>query len=73
MLHLTAISSRADAVGLYESLGDLLQDGGILANDKLIEDWDGSRRLKDARNPRVEIFLTIVENRAVQEDLPLNA
>jgi hypothetical protein len=62
---------RADAVGLYESLGDFLQDAGILANDKLIEDWDGSRRFADKMRPRVEVWLTVVHERAVQEALPL--
>ena len=50
---------RADAVGLYESLADLLQDAGVLVNDKQIRSWDGSRIAKDALNPRIEVYLTI--------------
>jgi Holliday junction resolvase RusA-like endonuclease len=49
----------------------MLQSAGILSNDNQIEDWDGSRRLKDAGRPRVEIYITVVQERAVQEDLPL--
>jgi hypothetical protein len=64
-------ANRADATGLYESLADLLQDAGIIQNDKLIEDWDGSRRKVDKGNPRVEVYLTVVEERLVQQDLNL--
>lgn len=46
-----------DAVGFYQGLGDLLQEHRILTNDKLIVHWDGSRLLKDAANPRVELWL----------------
>jgi hypothetical protein len=62
-----------DACGFYQAIGDILQKTGILADDKQIEDWDGSRRLKDAANPRVEIYITIVEERAVQVELALPA
>ncbi len=62
---------RADATGLYESLGDLLQDAQILANDRLISSWDGSRRLKDSRNPRVEVYITVLEEKPLQQGLLL--
>ena len=64
-------ANRADAVGLYESIADLLQDCGILQNDRQIEHWDGSRRLVDKANPRVEIYLSVLVERAVQEELVL--
>lgn len=60
-----------DTVGFYQAIGDMLQAAGILVDDQQIEDWDGSRRLKDAARPRVEIFITVVQARAVQEPLPL--
>lgn len=47
-----------DATGFYQAIGDALQNSGVIMNDSLIEHWDGSRRLKDADNPRVEIYLT---------------
>ena len=64
--HFYQDANRADATGLYESLADLLQDAGILENDRQIADWDGSRRLVDKLRPRVEVFLSVLEERAVQ-------
>ncbi len=61
--------NRSDCTGLYESIADLLQDAQIISNDKIIESWDGSRRLKDAVNPRVEIYISILEEIPVQESL----
>lgn len=49
---------RGDAVGFYQAIADALQDSGLIENDKLIVSWDGSRLLKDAKNPRVEITLS---------------
>lgn len=60
---------RADAVGLYESLGDLLQDAQVIGNDKQIASWDGSQRLKDAARPRIEVYITVTQERAVQQVL----
>jgi len=62
-------ANRSDCTGLYESLADLLQDAMIITNDKIIEDWDGTRRLLDKASPRVEVFLTILESVPVQESL----
>ena len=59
-----------DVAGYYQAIGDMLQAAGILADDRQIEDWDGSRRLVDAAEPRVEIYITIVGPAApVQESL----
>lgn len=49
-----------DACGFYQAIGDMLQTAGFISNDSQIEDWDGSRRLKDAKKPRIEIYLTPV-------------
>lgn len=46
-----------DATGFYQALGDFLQNAGFIVNDKQIEHWDGSRLLKDATNPRIEVVL----------------
>ena len=51
---------RGDAVGFYQAIGDALQHYSILDDDKRIVSWDGSRLLKDAERPRVEIVLTEV-------------
>lgn len=50
-------------------LADLLQAAQILADDKFIDSWDGSRKLKDAAAPRVEVEIT--RYGAAQESLPL--
>lgn len=50
-----------DAVGFYQALADALQEGGILVNDRQIVSWDGSRMLKDAENPRVELTIKLAE------------
>lgn len=60
-----------DVAGFHQAIGDMLQAAGILANDAQIEDWDGTRRLIDRFKPRIEIYITVVEPRAVQEALPL--
>ena len=55
-----------DAVGYYQALGDVLQENvarkgeldlRVLADDRFIVSWDGSRLDKDATNPRVEVVL----------------
>lgn len=48
---------RGDAVGFYQALADALQDAGVVVNDAQIVSWDGSRMLKDAINPRIEVIL----------------
>ena len=48
---------RGDAVGFYQAIADALEEGGIVLDDKYIVSWDGSRMLKDAVNPRIEIVL----------------
>jgi hypothetical protein len=48
-----------DAVGYYQGLADFLEDAGVLENDRWIVSWDGSRMLKDAKNPRIEFELTL--------------
>ncbi len=49
-----------DAVGYYQGLADALQKAEILLDDKFITQWDGSRMLKDARNPRIEVTITVL-------------
>lgn len=55
---------RGDAVGFYQGLADLLQKAGVLVDDKYVTQWDGSRLLKDAARPRVEVTLTRIEKGA---------
>lgn len=51
-------ANTGDAVGYYQGLADVLEEAGVVSNDRLIVAWDGSRLRKDARNPRVELELT---------------
>jgi Holliday junction resolvase RusA-like endonuclease len=50
-----------DAVGFYQSLADSMEKGGILINDRQIVSWDGSRMLKDAKNPRIIVTVERAE------------
>jgi Holliday junction resolvase RusA-like endonuclease len=56
-----------DLSNYLEAVADMLQGSKIIIDDKIIEDWDGSRRLKDATDPRVEIYITIIEEIPTQE------
>lgn len=62
-------ADRADAVGLYESLADLLQDAGIIKNDKQIVSWEGSLPLVDRGGPRVEVYMTVLRAMPVTREL----
>lgn len=68
-----------DATGYYQALADFLQaprqhngkttrqGAGIIDDDALIVSWDGSRLLKDAGNPRIEVTITVL----LDEQMPL--
>lgn len=47
-----------DSAGFNTGLADLLEAAGVVANDRFIVSWDGSRLLKDSARPRVELVLT---------------
>lgn len=47
-----------DLLGFEQALADALQQGGIVENDRLITQWDGSRMLVDKVEPRVDVELT---------------
>jgi len=44
-----------DLSGMTESVGDCLEKAEVIANDKQIKSWDGSRVLRDKDNPRTEV------------------
>ena len=56
-----------DLSNLMEAVADMLQEAGIIKDDRLIEDWDGSRRLLG--EPRCEVYITILEEIPVQDSL----
>jgi hypothetical protein len=53
-------ADRGDAVGYYQGLADALEAAGVVADDKWIKQWDGSRLAKDAGRPRIEVTLTAI-------------
>ena len=47
-----------DLSGAEETVGDMLQECGIIENDRWIKSWDGSRVLtSDKDNPRTELYI----------------
>lgn len=53
--------SWPDLIGLLQATSDILEKAGILADDKLIVSYDGSRIVGvDKDNPRAEITITEV-------------
>jgi hypothetical protein len=51
---------RGDSCGYYQGLADFLEKRGVVANDRLITQWDGSRLLLDREHPRTEVILESV-------------
>lgn len=49
-----------DSHGFYQGLADVLQEAGVVADDRWIKTWDGARLLKDPARPRVELVLTAI-------------
>lgn len=47
-----------DSQGFYQGLADVLQELGVVDDDKRLVAWDFSRLLKDADRPRVEVVLS---------------
>lgn len=50
--------ATGDLVGYMQALGDLLQNAGVIADDKLIASWGETRLDKDPKNPRVEVTIS---------------
>jgi hypothetical protein len=51
-------AATGDACGYYSGLADLLEELRVVANDKFLVSWDGSRLLRDVVCPRTEIVLS---------------
>jgi Holliday junction resolvase RusA-like endonuclease len=60
-VNVRALVYRARAVGdllnYLAAVSDALEAAGVVQDDKLCVSWDGSRLLKDAARPRIEITL----------------
>jgi len=54
-------ANHGDSSGYISGLADVLEEINVVLNDKHITQWDGTRLLKDADNPRVEVTLTVLK------------
>lgn len=52
--------ATGDLLNYLAAVSDALEHAGVVANDVLCVSWDGSLLLKDAKRPRVEIFISPV-------------
>ena len=56
-------ANRGDWTGYMQALADVLQQShggmGIIADDRQIQHWDGSRLEVDRQNPRIEVRLEV--------------
>lgn len=52
--------SQPDINNLQAATADILQAAGILTNDRLIEHWDGSRRVFYTSHPRVDVYIKVI-------------
>ena len=50
--------ATGDLVGYMQALADALQEAGVLADDRWVVQWDGTRLSKDAKRPRVEVEIS---------------
>lgn len=48
-------ANRGDLIGYMQALADVLEEAGVLVNDRQIVSWDGTRMDKDSKEPRTEI------------------
>lgn len=60
-LHCQALFYRERSGGVaalyYQALAQILKEAHLIAHEKWIQHWDGSRLLIDRENPRVELTL----------------
>lgn len=61
------VRRSGDLDNFLSATGDALQRAGVIKNDSQIESWDGSRKLIDRKNPRVELTLTEMSDAQVPE------
>lgn len=54
-------ADRGDAIGYMTGLADVLEEAGVVSNDRLLVSWDGTRLRVDRKNPRVELFISPAE------------
>jgi Holliday junction resolvase RusA-like endonuclease len=60
--YLASRSRWPDLVGLLQATGDILEEAGVITNDRNIVSWDGSRIAGVSENPRAEIEIREVSD-----------
>lgn len=50
-----------DLINYCQALADVLQDAGVLVDDKWVYAWDGSRLDHDPGRPRIDVVLETME------------
>jgi len=60
--YLASRSRWPDLVGLLQATGDILEEAGVITNDRNIVSWDGSRIAGVSPNPRAEIEIREVSD-----------
>lgn len=50
-----------DLVNFLQAVADVLEDAGVVVDDKWIVSWDGSRLDHDPKCPRVEVVIAPLE------------
>lgn len=66
-VHMRALVYRArrnagDLLNYLAAVSDLLEEAGVVTNDRLIVNTDGSRLRTDTKHPRVELWLEPFED-----------
>lgn len=65
-IHVRALVFRevasGDLINYLSAISDALERADVIVNDRQIVSWDGSRPLKDAARPRVEITISETED-----------
>lgn len=71
-LYYRATRHRVDLCNLHEALCDVLVTYGVVEDDNvnIIATMDGSKVLYDKQNPRTEIIITKIEEKADTTKLP---
>jgi Holliday junction resolvase RusA-like endonuclease len=54
-------NTTGDLTGYMQALADALEGAKVIANDRLIVSWDGTRLAIDKAHPRVEVWLRAYE------------
>jgi len=50
-----------DLNNFFAALADMLQEAGVVEDDKFITCWDGSKLDADPKRPRIELLITPLE------------